>query len=647
MISWKGALLSILWATLHIVGAAAAEPPSLPGLEVRFEGLNGASDTQVLPNLFLFVPAGSSPTSLLPPGNFSATYTGSLSVDLRGDYSFQAELNGSLTLEINGKPALESAGDGALGEPGKPIRLAKGANSFKAQFTSPQQGPARVRLFWIPRGKLSSPIPPGAFTHSPSDALVRAEQLRHGRELLTEHRCFKCHLTESKGLPELSMDAPSFSGIGSRLNYSWMAQWIENPAANRASARMPRIFHGPQARDEAEKTAAFLSSLILKEPPEAKPATSEQTDKGRHLFEALHCEACHLSPEKSDPDPSRISLQHVGAKFKPGALVEFLKNPGTNYAWIRMPDFKLTEDEAISLSGYLLSKSPARGLREPASAQAKEGLQLALQRGCLSCHSFAMPNPFKTKSLVDIQRSPSAGCLSSTPPPNVPDFAFAERDKEDLQALLATDLSSLARDTPQEFALRQTRLLNCAGCHGKFEGFPGLEPLGGKLKPEWSAAFIGGNVAFKPRPWLEARMPAFHGRAGEIAQGLAMLHGYPPQTPLEPPIDKPAAEIGAKLVSANGGFSCISCHAVGTVAATQVFEAAGINLAYSGERLLKPWFHRWVRNPVAMDPTTKMPVYFDEEGKSPLADIYEGDGPKQIEAIWQYIRLGDKMPPPP
>jgi hypothetical protein len=107
------------------------------------------------------------------------------------------------------------------------------------------------------------------------------------------------------------------------------------------------------------------------------------------------------------------------------------------------------------------------------------------------------------------------------------------------------------------------------------------------------------------------------------------------------------SEVGRKLVSPIGGFSCISCHAVGNTAATQVFESAGINFAYSAERLLKPFYHAWVMNPLAIDPTTKMPVFFDNEGRSQLTDVYDGDAYKQIEAIWQYFRLGDKMPPPP
>ena len=125
-----------------------------------------------------------------------------------------------------------------------------------------------------------------------------------------------------------------------------------------------------------------------------------------------------------------------------------------------------------------------------------------------------------------------------------------------------------------------------------------------------------------------------------------MQHGYPPKTTAEPPVDMDAAKVGQKLISAVGGFSCISCHGVGEMAATQVFEAPGINLVYSSDRLLKPYFQRWLRSPIQIDPSTKMPAYFDEEGKSPLVDFYEGNGTKQIDAIWQYLRLGDKMPPP-
>jgi len=67
---------------------------------------------------------------------------------------------------------------------------------------------------------------------------------------------------------------------------------------------------------------------------------------------------------------------------------------------------------------------------------------------------------------------------------------------------------------------------------------------------------------------------------------------------------------------------------------------------HTGARLQKSYYRRWVRNPQRIDRATKMPIYFEVGGKSPLTDFYEGDAEKQIEAIWQYVRLGDKMPPP-
>jgi hypothetical protein len=57
---------------------------------------------------------------------------------------------------------------------------------------------------------------------------------------------------------------------------------------------------------------------------------------------------------------------------------------------------------------------------------------------------------------------------------------------------------------------------------------------------------------------------------------------------------------------------------------------------------MKPFFQRWLMNPLRVDPGTKMPVYFPG-GESMLFDYYDGDAKKQIDAFWEYIRQGDKM----
>ena len=103
------------------------------------------------------------------------------------------------------------------------------------------------------------------------------------------------------------------------------------------------------------------------------------------------------------------------------------------------------------------------------------------------------------------------------------------------------------------------------------------------------------------------------------------------------------AEVGRQLVGVDGGFSCIACHGVKNREPLQVFEAQGINFAQVGARLQPEFFLRWMLDPLRVDPQTRMPTYFDKDARSVLVDVLEGDAKKQIEAIRQYLLLGNKM----
>ncbi|MBI3418093.1 MAG: cytochrome c [Verrucomicrobia bacterium] len=648
-------LASLAW-TVH----TAERPLAETGLKVTFQSLAGdttsANDVIALSNVALYVPAGTPPTPFMPPGNFSAIWSGAVAVDLRTEFSFQAELNGELKLEINGQPVLEGAGTGDAPLASKPVRLNKGANTLTATFRSPAKGDAFLRLAWTNRETPLGPIPLNALTHTNSPELEKANQLRLGRELLAEFRCLKCHVDAASGgaMPELAMDAPLFDDIGARRNFAWMGKWILDPRAQRTSAHMPKIFHGANAKADAEAAAAFLATLktgSVAATENAQP-TSEQREAGQKLFDTLHCVACHNAPDAKTADEKKISLQQVREKFALGTLAAFLLKPDAHFTWTRMPRFKLTEEEAAQLVAFLNANATKRpeSTAPTDGALVERGKKLVATSGCLNCHSLKLENQFPKKALAELTPEKwTHGCVAAKLDENSksPEFTFTEGERAALQAFAATDRAALRRHVPAEFAERQTRLLNCRECHGKFEGFPGLDVLGGKLKSEWTQKFLAGEVSYKPRPWLDARMPAFPARAEALARGLAMQHGFPPLTAPEPAIDPEAAKVGQKLVSAVGGFTCTSCHAVGAVAATQVFEAPGLNLAYTSERLLKPYFQRWIRSPLSVEPATKMPAYFDEEGRSPLADVYEGDGAKQINALWQYLRQGEKAPPPP
>jgi len=123
-----------------------------------------------------------------------------------------------------------------------------------------------------------------------------------------------------------------------------------------------------------------------------------------------------------------------------------------------------------------------------------------------------------------------------------------------------------------------------------------------------------------------------------------MSHGYAPQTSLEKmPVNTKLAEVGRKLVGVDGGFSCVACHGVKNRDPLQVFEAQGVNFVRVGARLHPDYYLRWMLDPLRVDSQSRMPDYFDEDARSVLVDVLEGDAKKQIEAIRQYLRQGNQM----
>lgn len=637
--------------------AAAQDAPevrTVPGARAEFTALAGpsASDVRITESIQLYAPAGQSPSAFLPAGTFRTVWDAFISVDLRDRYTFRVEARGAYRVEINEALALEgSSSDGLPGEPSDRVRLGKGNNKIKVTFTSPDTGDAFFRLHWSSPDFGFEPLPPNVISHVEDDpALARAQRLREGRALFVEHRCQKCHtdVAPRTGMLELAMDAPTFDGIGSRRGRDWLRQWILDPATFRSVARMPQMFHGPTADNDAAAVADYLAALTRDSGNgAAESQLASLSEKGAATFATLHCAACHQEPGQHDPTDSKISLRFVNQKFLPGALVEFLKKPESRYAWIRMPNFRLSDTEAGPLAAFLRGKGATMEAVKPIvdAANIKRGKELVESNGCLNCHAGPAENKFEIKTKL---AAPGArlteGCLgeplkSDSPAPH---YAFTDKQRAALRLFLETSTDSLARHVPAEFAKRQIQNVGCANCHGQNEGFPKLDILGGKLKPEWSERFIAGEIKAKPRYWIADRMPAFATRAKGIAQGMAMEHGYAPTTPEPPKINPEMAAAGRKMVGTDGGFSCIACHAVKEFGASQVFESAGVNFSQVGDRLMKPFFQRWLMNPLRVDPGTKMPAYFPG-GESMLFDFYEGSAEKQIDAFWEYIRQGDKM----
>ena len=70
-----------------------------------------------------------------------------------------------------------------------------------------------------------------------------------------------------------------------------------------------------------------------------------------------------------------------------------------------------------------------------------------------------------------------------------------------------------------------------------------------------------------------------------------------------------------------------------------------MDLTQVARRLQPPWFRRYLLDPAALRPGTRMPMFWPD-GEATLKTILGGDTERQIESLWQYLSEGENAPPP-
>ena len=170
------------------------------------------------------------------------------------------------------------------------------------------------------------------------------------------------------------------------------------------------------------------------------------------------------------------------------------------------------------------------------------------------------------------------------------------------------------------------------------EILPSLKWTGQKLRPDWTAKMLAGQIDQRARPWLKARMPAFPARAEMLAYGLSHEHGYGVKEDPRPAPDAKLAEIGRNLIPQMGGFHCNNCHGIGKTPAIAPFEAPGVNLTDAAIRLRHEYYSRYMLDPSKVDVVLRMPTFAVDGKTTPLRDVLDGDARSQYEALWQYIQ---------
>ncbi|HEY1784870.1 MAG TPA: c-type cytochrome, partial [Pirellulales bacterium] len=578
------------------------------GLKVKFSQPKDAStgnraklveavhDARILRVPAWFVPRETAPAAFLRPGGFTAVAQGYLRTELKGKYRFSLAGNGVATLVVNDSTIFTDQHLTATGETSSDVPLPKGYCHLRLSYSSPSDGDAALRLLWSSDQFEPELLPAASLFHDRADPQLRASlEQRAGRETFVARRCSNCHALPDKttddAMPELAADAPRLSEVGKRLRPAWVAVWLLNPQSISDGATMPRVLHDrpgitshEQAADIAAYLATFGKSAGESGAGSASAPSYELLSAGEGLYDDLGCVQCHRFTAPAEKDEfGRTSLYFVADKFQPGGLEAYLAHPHADYAWSRMPDFHLSASEVAALAAVIRSKSAGKIVDgfDP-SSNAVRGRELFQTAGCVGCHRVESAVATAPPKRADVWKSDAArGCLAADAATRgqAPDFGLSDDDRQSLRTFLQLGPGNLLHDTPAEASQRLMSQLRCAACHSRdgrsgqwaqildVDGTQGLPPeqlpaltwAGEKLHSGWTERLLAGTLAYRSRPWLKARMPAFPAQAAAIARGLAAEHGV--SLDENPPADEPnMIETGRLLTLKGAGLDCRQCH---------------------------------------------------------------------------------------
>jgi mono/diheme cytochrome c family protein len=255
----------------------------------------------------------------------------------------------------------------------------------------------------------------------------RAPLLTRGKKLFVEAGCWGCHPTE--GYNDLPRRGPTLTNLVTKTTPGWLETWIAYPRGWRPHTRMPNFWPGAvdgssvprvggegeeQARarhqkirdEEVAQIAAYLwvSSQPGKLP--RMPARPGSARRGKEIFDSVGCRACHVTEEGSAARRSEASdtrdyapnLWNVADKASPQWIYGWIKNPRAQWIDTKMPDLRLTDEEAADVTAYLSTlrsgksyPTPARyaaGKRPELEALAGKGRLLINKYGCFGCHTI-------------------------------------------------------------------------------------------------------------------------------------------------------------------------------------------------------------------------------------------------------------------
>jgi cytochrome c1 len=528
------------------------------------------------------------------------------------------------------------------------------------------------------------------------------DRYNKAKQLIAQSGCFGCH--EIKGYLDMPKIGPPLNQLIVKESAEWLFRWVRNPKDYNPHTRMPNFKF---TDEQAEAVSAYLWSVGKESGyhPQKGISGNGNAAHGEQLIGQIGCKGCHVVGDDVRMRTARGTsydiapeLTRAGSKLNADWAYEWIKNPRSVNPDARMPNLRLTDQEARDIVAYLMTLKDTRTFEQKTinyddADLIKKGAKTIREYGCAGCHaikgmekenrvSVALNNighkrvdeidfgdnkpseiPHTWNDWIFNKLKNSRVYATDRIASKMPVFAFADSEIVTLRTLLRGYTKELPEENYQqafdkriqdiEAGRRLTHYqYNCISCHkieeiGGYikatlddEAFapPYLYPEGNKVQEPWLHEFLKGPSPI--RPWLIIRMPTFSLKDEEISVVTKYFLGlHKKELELR---DYHAIQPDVKYVTAGKklfeDLQCLSCHYTGKIPEGKTPADLAPNLSMAKGRLKPDWIVDWITNPEAIQPGTKMPQFYQDLNEpSQLSQELGADVKEQIKALRDYV----------
>ena len=236
----------------------------------------------------------------------------------------------------------------------------------------------KKELGWEPMHYWEIPMLPKKYTeagcykcHSGNMPLKEAEPLSLGLSVFEKAGCHACHQVDRWN--DATKPGPSLYHMASKTDKNWTYKWIIEPRSFRHNTWMPHFFkkdNNSSSEDliRTEQEVLAITEYLFSTSKKYETVSINKSgdyDSGRTLVNSLGCKGCHQIQPEPDPNYSPTiqgirmeqgpNLIGLGSKVKEDWLLSWLKNPYSYHEDTKMPNLRITDQEAKDIAAYLLA----------------------------------------------------------------------------------------------------------------------------------------------------------------------------------------------------------------------------------------------------------------------------------------------------